>query len=68
VPEWLHRCRLAWCACLPCVGLLGPVGFFPLQVGIGVAFASSSGEKFGVFVTATLAVHNIPEGLAVRHV
>lgn len=34
-------------------------------VGIGVAFASASGHKFGVFITATLAVHNIPEGLAI---
>ena len=35
------------------------------QIGIGVAFAGSGGSKFGLFITATLAIHNIPEGLAV---
>lgn len=33
-------------------------------IGLGVSFGSQH-EAFGVFVSATLAVHNIPEGLAV---
>jgi hypothetical protein len=37
-----------------------------LQVGIGVSFGSqTSGAEFGVLIAATLAIHNVPEGLAV---
>ena len=32
-------------------------------VGVGVSFAG--GEKLGVFITTAIAVHNIPEGLAI---
>jgi len=32
-------------------------------VGVGVSF--SGGEKLGVFITTAIAVHNIPEGLAI---
>lgn len=34
-------------------------------IGIGVSFGSSS-DTFGAFISATLAAHNVPEGLAVR--
>jgi len=32
-------------------------------VGVGVAFGG--GEQFGVFITSAIAIHNIPEGLAI---
>ena len=32
-------------------------------VGVGVAFGG--GEALGIFITAAIAVHNIPEGLAI---
>ncbi len=35
-------------------------------MGIGVSFGEEAGDRLGYFITATLAIHNIPEGLAVK--
>jgi len=43
--------------------LVMTVHSFTEGVGVGVSFGK--GEAFGVFITTAIAIHNIPEGLAI---
>lgn len=45
--------------------LLGVMTLHSLTEGVGVGVAFGEGQPFGVFITIAIAIHNIPEGLAI---
>jgi zinc transporter ZupT len=45
--------------------ILGVMTAHSFAEGIGVGVSYGDSEKLGIFVTAAIAVHNIPEGLAI---
>jgi zinc transporter, ZIP family len=45
--------------------IVGVMTLHSMAEGVGVGVAYGGGEELGVFITAAIAVHNIPEGLAI---
>ncbi|MCJ7717355.1 MAG: ZIP family metal transporter [Anaerolineales bacterium] len=45
--------------------ILGIMTAHSFAEGIGVGVSFGGGEKLGLFITAAIAIHNIPEGLAI---
>lgn len=45
--------------------IVGVMTIHSFAEGIGVGVSFSGGEDFGIFVATAIAVHNIPEGLAI---
>ncbi len=48
--------------------ILGIMTAHSFAEGIGVGVSFGGGQKLGLFITAAIAIHNIPEGLAIAMV
>lgn len=46
--------------------ILGVMTAHSFAEGVGVGVSFGGGDQLGLFITAAIAVHNIPEGLAIR--
>jgi zinc transporter ZupT len=45
--------------------LLGVMTAHSFAEGVGVGVSYGGGERLGVFITAAIAIHNVPEGIAI---
>lgn len=57
--------RLRGTDALKALMIVGVMTLHSVTEGVGVGVSFSGGEKLGVFITTAIAVHNIPEGLAI---
>jgi zinc transporter ZupT len=57
--------RLAGAAGLKALLIVGIMTMHSFAEGIGVGVAYGGGQTLGIFITLAIAIHNIPEGLAI---
>jgi zinc transporter, ZIP family len=57
--------RLAGADALKAVVIVGVMTVHSASEGVGVGVSYGGGERLGVLITLAIAVHNIPEGLAI---
>jgi len=63
--EELHVGRLHGADALQALMIVGVMTAHSFSEGVGVGVSYGEGDTLGVFITAAIAVHNIPEGLAI---
>ena len=63
--EHLHLGRLRGADARKALLIVGVMTVHSFSEGVGVGVSFGGGEALGVFITAAIAVHNIPEGLAI---
>jgi zinc transporter ZupT len=68
---WLHRHRelelgtLKGADALKALMIIGVMTVHSFTEGVGVGVSFGGGDALGIFITTAIAVHNIPEGLAI---
>ncbi len=60
-----HVGRLQGADALKALMIVGVMTIHSFTEGVGVGVSYGGGEELGVFITLAIAVHNIPEGLAI---
>jgi ZIP family zinc transporter len=61
----LHVGALRGADALKALMIVGVMTLHSIAEGIGVGVSYGGGDQLGVFITAAIAVHNVPEGLAI---
>ncbi len=61
----LHVGALRGADALKALTIVGVMTLHSMAEGIGVGVSYGGGEELGVFITTAIAVHNVPEGLAI---
>jgi zinc transporter, ZIP family len=61
----LHLGSLEGTDAMAALMIVGVMTVHSVTEGVGVGVSFGEGESFGVLITAAIAVHNIPEGLAI---
>jgi zinc transporter, ZIP family len=63
--EDLHVGALRGADALKAVMIVGVMTLHSFAEGVGVGVAFGGGDELGTFITAAIALHNVPEGLAI---
>lgn len=63
--ENLHVGKLSGASAKKALMILGVMTIHSFAEGVGVGVSFGGDEGFGVFMSAAIAIHNIPEGLAI---
>ena len=63
--EDLHVGKLSGASAKKALMIIGVMTIHSFAEGIGVGVSFGGKEGFGVFISAAIAIHNIPEGLAI---
>ena len=63
--EDLHVGALRGADAVKALMIVGVMTLHSMAEGVGVGVSYGGGEELGVFITTAIAVHNIPEGLAI---
>jgi ZIP family zinc transporter len=61
----LHLGALRGADAFKAIGIVAVMTVHSVTEGVGVGISYGDGKALGVFITAAIAVHNIPEGLAI---
>ena len=61
----MHVGELKGASAIKALLILGIMTVHSFAEGVGVGVSFGGGDEFGIFISAAIAVHNVPEGLAI---
>lgn len=63
--EEMHVGELQGASAIKALLIIGVMTIHSFAEGVGVGVSFGGGDNFGIFISAAIAIHNIPEGLAI---